>query len=175
MNKQTLPSLALCSLMLAATIALPLIGCKTVTNPDGTTANVPDIERIALVAKEAATMGTEEALKVHPEWLPRFQLARGELVGLAAGPTITAAQLLDVLARLPVKELQSNAARLSIQSARIVIAGAGWSVVPEERLKQIAPVALAIAQGIELGSADWSLRTTPEDVIVIDAADTPTP
>lgn len=158
-------------------LAAIAISCTTVTQPDGTTTSKPDIERIALVAKEAAAFGTEEALKVHPEWLPRFQLARGELVGLAAGPTITAAQLLDIMARLPVKELQSNAARLSITSARIIIAGAGWSVVPEERLKQVAPIAIAIAQGIEAGTAGlvtW-VPATPAPIIIIDNAEVATP
>lgn len=155
-------------LTLTAAALFAVAGCITVTNPDGTTETAPDIERIALVAKEAATMGTEEALRVHPEWLPRFQLARRELVGLVAGPTITAAQLLDIMARLPVKELQSNAAKISIRSARIVIAGAGWSVVPEDRLRQLCPVALAIAEGIEAGSAELATFTPASPVTLQD-------
>jgi hypothetical protein len=137
---------ALFAVMLLAALALPQVGCKTV---DGE--SVPDIERIAATAREAATFGVQEALLARPDWADEFTLAHRELTSLAAGDTITAAQLLDILNRLPVKELKSEEARITIAGARILIAGAGWSVVDAERLNQLRPVIIAIAEGLVSG------------------------
>lgn len=132
--------------ILLAMLALPQVGCKTV---DGE--SVPDIERIAATAREAAAFGAQEALLSRPDWADEFTLAHRELTNLAAGDSITAAQLLEILNRLPVKALQSDEARITISGARILIAGAGWSVVDAERLDQLRPVIVAIAAGLVAG------------------------
>jgi len=134
-------------IMVVAVAAFALAGC--VTGPNGN--QVPDTARIAAVSREAASLGTFEALKANPGWKAQFELARVELLTLVAGDTITAAQLVDVLGRLPVKQLQGDTARIAISAAKILIAGAGWSVVPAEKLNQIRPIALAIAEGIQQG------------------------
>lgn len=130
-----------------AVAAFALAGC--VTGPNGN--QVPDTARIAAVSREAAALGTYEALKANPGWKAQFELARVELLDVVAGDTITAAQLVSVLGRLPVKQLQGDTARIAISAAKILIAGAGWSVVPAEKLNQIRPIALAIAEGIQQG------------------------
>ena len=132
------------SLIFAATLVLS--GC--VTNPT-TGQNEPDIQRIAAVAKEATMFGVSEALVEHPSWMSSFQVAKTQLDMLANANSITASELLDILNQLPIKELQSKNARIAISSARILIAGAGWSVIDAERLNQLRPVIVAISGGME--------------------------
>lgn len=129
-------------------LALTLFsGC--VTGPNGT--QQPDIHRISAVAREAATVGTQEALLARPDWYNGFATAHDELVRLSNQPTIGVGDLLDILNRLPVKELKSRDARIAISVARITIAGANWSVIDAERLDQIKPVIIAIYEGMEAG------------------------
>lgn len=135
---------SLCSLLL-----IPVLFTGCVTSPDGT--NSPDIERISNVAREAATFGTLEALRARPDWADEFAIAHKELKALSTAEKITVGDLLTVLNRLPIKELQSNEARITIGAARILIAGSGWSAVDAVRLAQIRPVVVAIVEGLEFG------------------------
>jgi hypothetical protein len=127
----------------AACLAILLAGCSTL--------NTPDIPRIALAVREAARVGTSEALRDHPEWIPKFKLARDQLNMLATRGTLTATVMLDSIAELPVSMLSSDAARLSFEGARIIVAVAGWSSVEIVQTQQIRPVVEALAAGITDG------------------------
>jgi len=119
-------------------------GCKTV---DGK--SVPDSAKIAAASREAASLGTQEALLHHPEWLSGFHAAHDELARLETLDTVRASDLLAIIGRLPVNELKSDEARIAISGARLIIALAGWSEIDAERVQQIRPVITAIRQGLE--------------------------
>lgn len=136
--------------ILAICIVVPLLAsfsaCTTVNG-----VSEPDVARIALVAQEAATIGTEEALLLHPEWMPFFQIAQAELRTLATAPTISASDILGIIGRMPVKELKSQAARVSIDGARLLIAATGFSEINAERVAQLRPIVVALYVGMEAG------------------------
>lgn len=111
----------------------------------------PDIARIALVTREAASIGTQEALLVHPEWLPYFAIAHAELRTLATSETISVTDILGIIGRLPVKELKSQAARVSIEGAQLLIVASGFSEVNAERVAQLKPIVEALYLGMEAG------------------------
>lgn len=127
-------------------LALFLQGCKTV---DGE--RVPDIERIARVTKEAATIGTQEVLARRPEWLPGFRIAHAELVALSQADNIDIDQILDIMGRLPVDELKSDNARLAIQGARLVISAIDVPEIQADKLAQLRPIVVALHEGIKAG------------------------
>lgn len=129
----------------ALLLATVLAGCTTVGDPD--------IPRIALAVKEAATIGTSEAVRDHPEWRPHFEDVSNELELLEKQETITVGQLLEEINQLPVSELSSDRARLIMASARFTIAIAGWSDVELKQSEQVRPVIIALREGIDAGLA----------------------
>lgn len=133
-------------LAVSATLAILLIGCKTVGGQ-----STPDVDRIARVTKEAATIGTQELLKRHPEWRAQFRIARGELVALEASDTVSLDSVLEIINRLPIKELKSDDARLAVQGARLMISAIDVPEVSADRLTQIRPIVKALREGIEAG------------------------
>lgn len=122
-------------------------GCKTA--PDGT--KQPDIARIALITREAAAIGTAEAVARNPEWRDQFQSVVVELRKLETANDITPDVLLFTIRGLPVNELRSRDATLAITSARLLVVAAGWSDVTIVRSEQMRPVVAALRDGIELG------------------------
>lgn len=137
------------ALIFAGVLAAHLTGCATA--PDGS--SVPDTARIALVTREAAAIGTAEALFRYPEWKPDFVSVVAQLKALEAEPNITVNAMLGIIARLPVNELRSRDAQLAISGARLVVAAAGWSDVEITRTEQLRPVVTALREGLELGGA----------------------
>lgn len=115
------------------------------------TTGEPDTERISRAVKEAATFGTQEAVREHPEWRPHFVLARTELDLLAQMNEISVDSLLDVANRMPVQELSSDRARLIVGGAKLTIAIAGWSNVKLKQTEQVRPVVIALRDGIDAG------------------------
>lgn len=149
MKKLFLPLLALAVIFFTAIPLLLLPGCKTTPAGD----SVPDIARIALVTREAASIGTAEALARRPEWRPQFITVAAQLRQLEAAPSITVNALLAIISQLPVNELRSRDAQLAISGARLVVAAAGWSDVEIARTEQLRPMITALREGLELGGA----------------------
>jgi hypothetical protein len=139
--KKTLTAILLSAAMLA--------GC--VTSPEGKT--IPDVPRIAAIVREAATIGTAEALLRRPELKEKFILVVAQLAVLEAQPDITVESLLAIVSQLPVNELKSDNARLAISSARILVASTGWATQPIVRGEQMRPVVNALKEGMAAGGA----------------------
>lgn len=129
-------------------IALVMIPACT-TTPEGKT--IPDVPRIAAVTREAATIGTQQALLAHPEWATQFRKVYGQLSVLSSSPDITVEKLLVIVNQLPVKQLQSQNATLAISGARLLITATGWSSVTVVRAQQMKPVVDAIMEGMVAG------------------------
>jgi hypothetical protein len=130
-------------------MAVLFAGCTT--TPEGKT--VPDTARIALITREAATIGTQEALFRRPELKEKFVLVVAQLAVLESQPDITVESLLGIISQLPVTELQSHDAKLAFSSARLVVAAAGWSTVSIVRAEQLRPVVIALREGLVAGGS----------------------
>lgn len=136
-------------LTLVATVML-IAGC--VTSPD-TGKTVPDIPRIAAITREAATIGTKEALIRQPQWTGKFVMVVAQLEVLEKQTNITVESMLGIISQLPVNELRSDNARLAISTARLVVAAAGWSQVEIVKSEQLRPVVIALKEGMIAGGA----------------------
>ena len=134
---------------LCAVTGLLVAGCTT--TPEGKT--IPDVPRIAAITREAATIGTTEALIRNPAWKEKFILVVAQLGVLETQGDITVEKLLYIVSQLPVNELKSDDARLAISAARLVVAGAGWSSVTIIRDEQLKPVVTALREGLVAGGA----------------------
>ncbi len=156
---------------LLSLLALP--ACKTssvvTTNPDGTsttnTTKVLDTVRVAAISRQAATVGTSEILAAHPEWRPQFQLAAEQLALLAKSPSLGLQDILTIAQQLPVKELKSQAARLSFEGATILISAIDVPQLPADRLAELQPIAKAISDGIMAGLPAVTPPITPASVL----------
>ena len=126
-----------------------LAGCTT--TPEGKT--IPDVPRIAAITREAATIGTTEALIRNPQLKEKFILVAAQLAVLETQGDITVEKMLYIVSQLPVNELKSADARLAISAARLVVAGAGWSSVTIIRDEQLKPVVTALREGLVAGGA----------------------
>jgi len=134
-------------------------GCKSTTtvtkdasgNSVTNVSKAIDTVRVATISRQAATVGTSEVLASHPEWRPQFQLAADHLRLLATSPSISLDSLIAIAQQLPVKELKSQTARLSFEGATLLISAIDVPQVPADRLAELQPIALAIADGIVAG------------------------
>lgn len=134
MKPHLIPSVALFAL---------IAGCATLSEPD--------ITRISLAVREAATLATQEALQDQPRWRPAFVTVSSELNSLSTRTNVTVLDLVNALNRLPLSEMKSDTARLSIAGARLLIALAGWSDVEVVQTTQVIPVIVALRDGIQAG------------------------
>lgn len=132
------------SILFAAYVTLTFTGCKTV---DGQ--SVADVERIARVAGEATTIAVEELLPRHPEWKEQFKIAYAELVALEKSDTIGINNLLEIINRLPIKELGSDEARIAVRGARLVISAIDLPEIEADRVATIRPIVTAIREALE--------------------------
>lgn len=123
--------------------ALLFTGCAT------TGGNVTP-QDLTPAIKTAALVGTTLVLKDHPEWRGYFVSAAGELAILEQAEKIDFAIILAIFYRLPVKELQSDEAKLAVAGATILLSGYGGKIVELDKLENVRPLAKALREGIEL-------------------------
>lgn len=138
------------AIAITAIAAVLVAGC--VTSPT-TGKTIPDIPRIAAITREAAAIGSQEALFRKPELRDKFVLVANSLALLESQDDITVEKLLFVVNQLPVNELKSRDATLAISTARLVVAAAGWSEVTIVRAEQLRPVVSALREGLLVGIA----------------------
>lgn len=136
-------------MILCAVTGMLVAGCTT--TPEGKT--IPDVPRIAAITREAAAIGTQEALVRNPALKEKFVLVAAQLAILETQGDITVEKMLYIVSQLPVNELKSDDARLAISAARLVVAGAGWSSVTIIRDEQLRPVVTALREGLIAGGA----------------------
>lgn len=105
--------------------------------------------RIQTGVKLAAYVGTAETLRAHPEYRKGFEVALVELKALEAGP-IDVIKLLEIVNRLPVKELKSDRAQMIITAGTILLTDE-IGATPLEKLNDLRPVISAIREGVERG------------------------
>ena len=129
------------SLILVSTLLVT--GCGSITKSPETAA------RVNKVAKLASYIGTTEYLRAYPMSRPAFELAQLELERAAVSEGIDMAQLLAIVQRLPIKNIQNERASMYITSSVIILSEFG-DKLPLERLTELQPVAKAIADGIAL-------------------------
>lgn len=71
--------------------------------------------------RTAAYVGTSWALQEKPEWRPHFEKAHADLLILEQAEVIGLPELLEIIQRLPVKELKSDEARIIIVGTVLLI------------------------------------------------------
>ncbi len=123
--------------------SLLFTGCAT-TSPTA-------VQRVATATKIAAYLGTAEYVRLHPETRELFVLAANELDRLAKAESYDWVDVMAVVHRLPVKELQSPQARLVISVATIFLEEYGAAPVSLDRMTEWRPVVVALRDGIRLG------------------------
>lgn len=117
-------------------------GCASLNSPQ-------QQNRLENAAYIAAEFGTAEGLRAHPEWRGGFEQAVTDLKILEAGP-IDLPALLEIVHRLPVKELKSDRAALLIDAATLLLTDQlGTASIGS--LEDKKPVVIAIRKGIERG------------------------
>jgi hypothetical protein len=106
-------------------------------------------QRLSTAATIAAYVGTTEVLRRHPEYRTGFELAAGELKALEEG-NVDALKLMQIVNRLPVKELKGDRASMIITTATILLTDE-IGTTPIEKLNDLKPIVKAIRTGIERG------------------------
>lgn len=140
----TLPLLAL-----TAAIAFSATGCASLQQPD-------KVARFAAVAKVAAYDTTALCLLEKPDWRSGFELARADLATLEAANVVDFATLLEIVQRLPVKELKSPEARIAFSSAQLLLEEfTTGEIVNAQTLSDLRPVVSAIRSGIDRALAEF--------------------
>lgn len=130
------------AVLTALMLVMGLTGCTHLKDPN----TGPKIQSAVYVA---AYVGTSEALRAHPEWRGGFELASKELAILEAGK-IDVLKLVEIVKRLPVKELKGDRARIIIDAATILLVDQ-IGATPLEKLEDLKPIVTAIRRGIARG------------------------
>ena len=127
------------------TLALCLFcSCGTLINKDGT-----PTQRLQTLSYLAAYIGTSETLNQHPEWRVGFEKAAADLRILETQP-FDVVTVMEIIKRLPVKELRSDRATLYINSATLLLTD-NLSTDACTLVEDQKPIITAIRQGIERG------------------------
>lgn len=138
------------SALLAASLfvtPLPfLTGCASLN--DGLYAS--DARRIQTSVKLAAYLGTSTYLQKNPIARPAFLAARDELVALSTSDTIDAVTLLAIVNRLPLKQFEGEQSKIIVTAVTIILSDFAGDLQLDQ-LKQLQPIAKAMADGITLG------------------------
>lgn len=141
---QLLPTLTLSLLLLSGS------GCSTFFNGGGPGSGGPTATNLAPAIKVAVLVGSTYALREHPEWRPHFEAAAQELAIIETAPQIDFTTVLAIITRLPVRELQSDDARLAIIGATILLSTYGEQAISLDQLQELRPIVTALRSGIEL-------------------------
>lgn len=126
------------------TLLIPLVfllGCATVKQDP--------VGEIKFWAQAAALIGTQETLREHPEYAPAFQKALVGLEMLIATGNGDPTALQQVIAQLPVDNLESREARIAVTLAKLSFARYGQNVTVD--LTQRSPYVLATAEALRDG------------------------
>jgi hypothetical protein len=129
------------SIVLTLAAIIGLTGCAS-TKPQTRA-------RLVTVAQLAAFDGTKLTLIHHPEYRAGFELAAQELRTMEEG-NIDALLLVEIINRLPVKELRGQTGALIVENASIILTSE-IGATPLEKLNDLKPYVSAIRQGIERG------------------------
>jgi hypothetical protein len=136
--RQTILSFTLFAVLLAAPSCALL-------RPDSTVAE--KARAVQQLAYAASAIGSASALEQKPEWRPAFELAYTNLNSLVESGTISGQTLRNILATLPVRELESRTARIAVDSASLLFDTITGKPVDLAE----APLVLAAAKGIRDG------------------------
>ena len=131
--------------IISSLMVFALCGCSGLNQP--TTQ-----QRVVTAAKLAAYVGTSEYLAKRPGAKDDFLSASGQLHALATQTNIDLINILAIVNELPIKELKSEQAKIIITAGELLIIQYGQSL-PVDQLRNLKPVAQAIADGIDLGAA----------------------
>jgi len=118
-----------------------LTGCMTV--PDGTKPN----NKI----KGVAYIGTATVLKKHPEYRAGFLQAAADLTTIEQADPIDFTTVLEIVNRLPVKELQGDDAMIYITGVTILLEDFTNVQLDLSKTPQLRSAVIGLRQGIELG------------------------
>lgn len=125
----------------AGVLVLLGLGCKT------TAPIAPEVLRTRVEA--VTTIAVSKVLKERPEWEPCFvevQARLAELLVKAGDDKLTLIEVLDVLKELPIKELQSEDAKLVVETAKLLFFD------PLNRVEIQTPVRVrAVVEGLIAG------------------------
>jgi hypothetical protein len=139
MRNITFKSLAIAAI--GSLVMFILLGCASMSQSQKS--------RLQTAATLAAYVGTVETLRAHPEYRIGFETAVIELKALEEGK-IDTIKLMEIVNRLPVKELKSERATMIIGVATILLQDQ-LGTTPIEKLDDLKPVVAAIRAGIERG------------------------
>jgi hypothetical protein len=89
-------------------------------------------------------------LDEHPNWKLYFQQAYDDLGVLEKATTIGLPEVLAIINRLPVKELQSKTAKISILSATLLIEEVGSPAIDAQHVDKLRPIVRDLRKGIKL-------------------------
>lgn len=133
-------------LIATSTLLVSLVGCAS--TPKFANLTPTTQANIVSTAEVAAYGGTRAVLLKNPEYRKGFEQALGELKLMEAG-NVDALVLVDIIKRLPVKELRGDTAAIVIDTATIFIVGR-IGATPIEQINDLKPVVSALIRGIEL-------------------------
>jgi hypothetical protein len=106
-------------------------------------------KRIQTAARLAAFVGSSEFLRQNPNARGGFEKAREDLVILENAEHVDFITLLQIIQRLPVKELHSERGVMIITATTLVLQDYAANL-PVEKLDELKPLAKAIREGIDL-------------------------
>lgn len=142
-------------LFLVLALVLGLTACVSTprTLPDGTVETPAQAEarRVESVVKMVAMNGTILALKQNPDWREDFVAAADLLLLVQQKDKLTLDDIYGILVQLPIKELKSDTAQITILNAKLLLDEFDSGSVDLNRAERLKPIAKALYEGIELG------------------------
>lgn len=100
------------------------------------------------IASHAAYDVSSVLLASHPEWRPQFQRAKDELSLLAKQVQFDALTVIEILQRIPVKELKTPTARIAFDAGLLIIELSGDPALKPKAQESLRLVVLGLESGV---------------------------
>lgn len=101
------------------------------------------------IAQQVATSVSREVLISHPEFRPKFEIARDKLRLLEAQPIVTAQDVVNIVNLLPAKYLTTQTARLTVDGLTITVQLTGNPALPAETSAQLQKIVTGLRVGLD--------------------------
>ena len=101
------------------------------------------------IADHAAYDVALVVLEKHPEWRPQFQKAHDDLFALENTPTFDTLAVIEIIQRLPAKELKGTTAQIIIDGAVLIVELTGNPALKPKDQEALRVVVKGLREGLE--------------------------
>lgn len=101
------------------------------------------------IARAAAKDISIVLLSQHPHWRPHFERASAQLLTISTSEKIDITLVHDILAQIPIKELQTTTSKIIVSDSVLIIKALGNPTLKEDQQERLQKLVAGLRAGVE--------------------------